>query len=108
MNYRFYYMIIYNITIQVDWKFHDEWFEWMMDIHIPEIMSTHSFQKYQIARLKEIEEESGPTYCIQFYATDESVYRDYIEKYSSFHFKRAADRWGEGVVSFNTVMELVN
>ena len=100
-------MLIYNITIQVDWKMHDEWFEWMTDVHIPEIMSTHLFQKYQLGRLKEVDEETGPTYCVQFYAADVAAYKSYLEKYASFYSKRDAHRWGESVISFSTMMELV-
>ena len=100
-------MVIYNVTVLVDWKMHDEWFEWMTDVHIPEIMQTNLFQQYQLARLKEVDEETGPTYCVQFFTTDEKSYKNYIEKYAPFFSKRNTHRWGTSVVSFGTMMEVV-
>ena len=101
-------MVIYNISIQVDWKMHDDWFEWMTDVHIPEMMATLLFEKFQLARLKDVDDEIGPTYCAQFYAVDETAYRIYLEKHASYFSARNTQRWGQSVVSFSTIMEVVS
>jgi hypothetical protein len=36
-------MIVYNVTVKVNTEVHDEWFAWMKETHIPEVMKTGLF-----------------------------------------------------------------
>ena len=53
-------MLIYNITIQVNWTIHNEWLPWMQEVHIPEVMATGMFTHFRILRLLEVDESDGP------------------------------------------------
>ena len=54
-------MLIYNITIKVNNAILDDWMQWQQEVHIPEIMRTGLFERYQVFRLLEQEEEDGQT-----------------------------------------------
>ncbi|RZJ65518.1 MAG: DUF4286 family protein [Flavobacterium sp.] len=43
-------MIIYNVTINIDESVHEQWFEWMMEKHIPAMMETGKFTKAKIVK----------------------------------------------------------
>lgn len=101
-------MIIYNVTIKVDWPIHEEWLKWMMDIHIPEVIGTGCFERHQLVRLLEVDETEGPTYSVQYYATSKAKYDEYIELYSSTLRQKSIDLWGDKFIAFRTIMQIVN
>ena len=44
-------MYIYNVTLNVDESIHDEWLQWMSDIHIPEVLRTGKFTKALLSQV---------------------------------------------------------
>ena len=49
-------MILYNITVSIDYNVHQEWLIWMKEVHIPDVMSTGLFLKSMIAKIHAEEE----------------------------------------------------
>jgi len=70
-------------------------------------MDTGLFQRYQLPRLLNPEQEIGPTYCIQFFTTQE-LYNQYVDHYAIGLTGKGLDRWGTDFVSFSTIMEVVH
>ena len=101
-------MIIYNITIQVNKEIHDEWLQWQIDMHIPEIMATGCFLKYQMLILLEVDDTEGPTYALQFYANNRADYDRYIEQFAPFLRKSATQKWGNQFTAFRTLLQVVH
>jgi hypothetical protein len=101
-------MIIYNVTTHVDKSIHTAWLEWMKTTHIPEIMQTGCFMKYQLTRLLDIDEAEGPTYAAQYYAESRASYNRYVELFAANLRKAAAGRWGDKIISFRSLMEVVH
>jgi hypothetical protein len=101
-------MIIYNVTSKVSWAIHDAWLEWMKLIHIPEVMSTGKFSGNRFVRLLETDEEDGPTYAIQYYLDGMEEYRTYLEKDAPGLRDKVLQKWGEEVISFRSLMEVIN
>ena len=58
-------MIIYNVTVNIDYDVHDEWLHWMQTEHIPDVMRTGLFLEAKISRIL-AEEEGGKSYAIQY------------------------------------------
>ena len=56
-------MILYNITINIDYDVHDEWLEWMKQVHIPQVLKTGLFIENRICQIH-AEEEGGRSYSI--------------------------------------------
>mgnify|MGYP003330840257 CR=1 FL=1 len=100
-------MLIYNITYLVSHEIHEEWLSWMKTHHAPEMLSTGHFSGYTILRLKEVDETEGITYAFQF----QIPYGDQLTTYNAEHAPqlrlKAEQRWGEKVMAFRTLMEIV-
>ena len=101
-------MIVYNITIKVDWSISDDWLAWQQQEHIPEIMSTLLFDHYTMYRLLEQDDEDGPTFFFQYFTSSPGNYQRYIHEFAPVLAKKAFDKWGQRFVAFHTCMQTVN
>jgi len=101
-------MYIYNITTNVEWSIHEAWLQWMLDIHIPEVLGTGCFSEHKFVRLLGIDETDGPTYAVQYYAETRSDYNRYAELYSASLMRYATERWGDKIITFGTLMQIVH
>ena len=101
-------MYIYNVTIKPDWSIHEAWLLWMKEEHIPAMMDTKHFYKYQMVRLVEVEQEEGPTYAIQYYAHTREDYQQFLRSSAQLLAAKAARAWGEKFIHFATLMEVVH
>ena len=100
-------MIIYNITVKVDASIAEAWLHWMLEVHIPEIMSTSCFTDFKVVRLLEVDESEGPTYAIQYHAASKTDYNRYIELYSNEFNNKSYKKWGDQFIAFRSVMQVV-
>jgi hypothetical protein len=100
-------MIIYNVTIKLDESIHQQWLNWLQDIHIPDVIATGCFTKATILRLLEIDDSEGPTYAIQYFAESKANYNRYIEKLAPEMRQRSFDKWGNSFIAFRSVMQVV-
>jgi hypothetical protein len=100
-------MFIYNITTQVSWNIHDQWKQWMQQTHLPAVIATGCFEKYQMVRLLEVDETEGPTYAIQFYILSKAQYNRFTQIHAPAINKESADKWGNDFVTFSTLMQIV-
>ena len=101
-------MLLYNVTIKIDWSIHDEWLAWMQDIHIPEVLGTGCFYKHQLVKILDTDETGGTTYAVQYYAESQLAYEEYSSRYADGFRKVITEKWGEQVFSFRTLMMVIN
>lgn len=101
-------MFIYNITSQTDWSIHEQWVEWMKEVHIPNIMQTNCFTKWQFVKVIDIDETDGVTYALQLYAESRSDYNRYLELFDAALRKHVSDKWGNKCIGFRTLMQVVH
>jgi len=101
-------MIIYNVTIKVDWTIAEDWSKWMTEIHIPQVMSTGCFEKHQFVRLLQVDETDGPTYAAQYYAPALSKYDEYLQHHEARFRREVANKWGEKYIDFSTLMQVID
>ena len=99
-------MILYNVTSSLDAAIADDWLAFMRTSHMPEVLATGCFIKYQLLRLLD-EEDGGITYAAQYYALG----LEQLEAYQT-HFAPALradmDRhFGGQYAAFRTVLEVV-
>lgn len=100
-------MIIYNVTIKVEYQIADAWLQWMKEEHIPEVINTGCFKKATILRLIEADDSDGPTYAIQYQAESKADYNRYIQNYADEMRKKTTDKWGNHFVAFRSVLQVV-
>lgn len=101
-------MLIYNVTIKLDKNIHREWLDWIQQIHLPEVMETGCFASNRLLRLLESDESDGFTYTVQYTANSKPDYDRYIEKYAAALRKSTINKWGNRIIAFHTLMEVIN
>src|SRR5690349_16410576 len=101
-------MILYNVTINVEDSVHNNWFEWMKNVHLPEVMSTGKFVEYRMFRIITRQDgETGQTYSIQYFSNNLEDYLSYKEHDAPALQKKTLDLFGEKVFAFRTILEEV-
>ena len=99
-------MIIYNVTSNIEDGAHDQWMEWMMEKHIPDILDTGKFYKIKILKVLS-QEDHGTTYSVQYFADSREKLEQYYKDHSPKMRADAADRFGEKVLAFRTELEII-
>lgn len=100
-------MLIYNVTIQMNWEIHETWLQWMQEIHMPAVVGTGCFTDSRLLRVLETDETDGPTYAAQYTASTRDQYDRYIAEYSQALRQDGIEKWGSGFIAFRTLMTIV-
>lgn len=91
----------------MDESVHDEWLNWIKNVHIPAIMATGYFKSFQILSILNSPNE-GLTYCVQYHTDSLDKYQAY-EQQASTHFKNIHLKQFENkLVLFESIMQVVN
>lgn len=101
-------MLIYNVTIKIDSAIEEAWLAWMLQEHMPEVMATGCFESTRLLRLLEIDETDGPTFAAQYMAASREDYSAYISEYAAGMRKKVTEKWGDRLVTFRSLMEVVH
>ena len=99
-------MIIYNVTCNVENEILQEWLQWMLEIHIPEVMQTGFFLEANINKVISSNDD-GITYAISYSCESIKKLHEYQLKFSAELQRKHTDRYGEKVVSFRTILETI-
>lgn len=99
-------MIIYNVTINIDDSVHEEWLEWMMEEHIPQVMETGKFFKAKMVKVLVVE-ETGNTYSVQYFAEDKEKLNEYYKEHAPALREEGLKRFGDKMLAFRTELELL-
>ena len=101
-------MIIYNVTVSIENASAEEWLQWMKEVHIPEVMATTYFLKYQIAKVMENEDHGGTSYAIQYTARNLEDLMEYQRNHAQELQAKHAERYKDRYVAFRTVLEVID
>ena len=99
-------MIIYNITLSVEKSIVPDWLSWMKNEHIPELMGTSLFMKAQINRVI-VEDGDNETFAVAYTCLEMKDLHKYQAKFASKLQKKHVERYGDKVVAFRTIMEVI-
>jgi hypothetical protein len=100
-------MIVYNITTKVQTAIDAAWLQWQQQEHIPEVMATGFFTAHRLFRLLEQDDSDGNTYAVQYFAIDEDHYDAYLAKDQELLKEKTVKKWGDKVMSFRSVLEVI-
>lgn len=98
-------MIVYNVTTKVRWDILESWLIWQVEEQLPAILSTGFFDSHQLFRLLDQDEEEGPTFITQFHTSSLERYQQYVTEYDPAMQQSGWEKWGNGFISFRTVMQ---
>lgn len=99
-------MIIYSITVSVDQAVAPQWFRWMQNVHIPDVMQTGYFKGFDMHQLLDPPPQEGTlTYNIQYTCKSMDAYLAYqasdAPRLQEAHTKAFKDRF----VAFRTLLK---
>jgi hypothetical protein len=100
-------MIIYNVTVNIDNSVHDEWLQWMKDVHIPDVMNTGMFTESRVLKILGEEESGGTTYSIQYTCKSMNEFRQYEELFAPALRAEVNQKYKDKFVAFRTLLEVV-
>ena len=101
-------MIVYNVTTLVDHSIAKDWLSWIKEEHIPDIIATGTFTHATVLHLLDVDETEGITYVVQYHAAVKAEYDRYVSEFASSMRKKAIDKWGDKMIAFRSIMELVH
>lgn len=100
-------MVLYNVTVNIDEHVHDEWLDWMKQVHIPDVLATGHFIENKICKIL-AESEGGISYSIQYLCNDMSEYEKYEREHAPRLQKEHGERYAGRYVAFRTLLEVVH
>lgn len=102
-------MIIYSVTVAVNESIAEEWLDWMLSVHIPEVMDTGMFTNYHIQRILFPEpENSTQTFNIQYECLSMLHFKMYQEQYAAGLQAAHTQRYKDKFAAFRTILERIN
>ena len=101
-------MYIYNVTINVDESIHDDWLNWMQDVHIPNVLATGKFLKAIMSQVLVKEDMGGITYSIQFTCESKDLLFSYYQKDAPQLRQAIFKKFGNKFGAFRTEMKVVS
>jgi len=103
-------MILYNVTLNVSNTIREEWFNWMLEEHIPEVLQTGLFVDYKFLKLlnEKGENPEDTTYAVQYFLKDIQDFLLYADKYAPILQEKTKQKYGEQVLVFRTLLEVLN
>jgi len=101
-------MYIYNVTSKVHPSIQESWVKWMQEKHIPDVMATNCFSKFQFVQVLELDDTDGFTYAVQYYAESKADYNRYLELHANGLRADAIATWGNKFIGFRSLMQVVN
>ncbi len=100
-------MVIYNITIKVDWSIHNDFKLWIEEEVLLESKNIESVQNSKFLKLLDVDTSDGMTYCLQHYFNDLQEYNQY-KMADDLNFKqRLAAKYKDKLVLFASVLSEV-
>lgn len=100
-------MIIYNVTVNVDESIHEQWYTWMTEKHIPQVMETGKFIKAKMVKVLIVEEMGGTTYSIQYFTESKDKLEQYYKEDAPRLREEGTKLFGDKMLAFRTELELL-
>ena len=99
--------LIYNITFKVELSIADEFFKWMAEEHLIEILKTGMFDSVRLTRVR-LDENDGETFAYQFTTPSEQYLEKYLREDAAKFEEIVGKRFANKFVFFTSILELVD
>jgi predicted solute-binding protein len=98
-------MILYNVTVKIDLDVHDDWLNWMQEVHIPDLMQTGLFERHSISKVLLQDDSDGITYAVQYACKDMATLQKYMAQHAPRLQNDHNERYKDKYVAFRTILE---
>ena len=100
-------MIIYNVTVSIEYDVQDEWLQWMKLVHIPEVLATGKFMECRMSKIL-AEEEGGAAYSIQYLCENKETLESYQKEDAPHLQRKHQEKYGTKALAFRTLLDIVH
>ncbi len=101
-------MVIYNVTVSVDDKIHQEWLEWMQNKHIPDVLATGIFSEHKFCRIVSRQpDEEGHAYAIQYFCENLAALQRYQAQFAPALQAEHTKKFDGHFAAFRTILETI-
>lgn len=100
-------MIIYNVTVSVDYEIVQDWMDWMKNVHIPDVMATGKFIDYKVLKVYGQNGDTAMSFAIQYTCENVNLLNEYMTQNAPALQKEHNDRYGDKAVGFRTVLQIL-
>ena len=101
-------MLIYNVTTNIEESAHEQWLQWMKEVHIPEMLATGKFTQARMCHVLVEEDMGGFTYSVQFVVPDKETLERYYKEDAEVLRKKVLELFAGKFVSFRTELEIIS
>lgn len=101
-------MILYNVTVGVDLDSEIEWLNYMKTKHIPDVMATGYFNKFEIYKVLGQEEEETVSYSVQYFSDSLDKVVEYLNDHAPQLAEEHRMKFKDRHIAFRTLLESVN
>jgi len=101
-------LIIYNITTKVHSSIDTAWRQWQKEEFIPLTMQTGCFINAKLLHLLEQDDSEGKTYALQLTAETVDMYEVYVNEHAALARQNTLERWGNKIISFHSLLEVIH
>ncbi len=99
-------MILYNVTVKLEFEIEKEWFKWMKEVHVPEMLATGIFQEHKFCKIIFPTGEDGVTYAIQFFCKDMEALEEYQKNFAKELQEKHKSLFNNRYIAIRTLMEV--
>ena len=100
-------MLIYNVTVNIDHEVHQEWVQWMREVHIPDVMATECFVESRFSKVMVDNDQGGETYSIQYLAKSQADLDRYQKEHATALQKDHTQKYEGKFAAFRTLLNVV-
>lgn len=100
-------MLVFNTTYLVSDKMYGVWYKWLYEHHIPSMLDSGYFEKPQVAKVLSNEPQEGTSYSVQYHIADMQQLQEWNDKYAEEFLKEFSLNFGEDVLLFSTLLEIL-
>ncbi len=98
-------MYIYNVTLNIEDSIHEDWVNWMKEVHIPDVLATGMFLESRFCQVM-VQEEQGITYSIQYKVKDLETLEAYQKEHAGRLQAEHTERYRDKFVAFRTILRV--
>lgn len=99
-------MIVYNVTVKVTNDIKLEYIEYMLNEHIPEVMNTGLFLKYEFLEILN-DDDDGATFAIKYDCSSMNDFNDYQDRFAKDLQEKHAIKYKDQFMAFRTLMKKI-
>ena len=100
-------MIFYNETYHVQEDIMQEWIQWMVKTHLPNVLRTGYFTQGRVLRIQSDQDVGGYSFAVQLVAESQAILDEYKAKEEGRFHQQHLEKYADKALIFRTELHLV-